>query len=238
MLIPNSNTEYRARIGDRDAEDTTDLSDVGSEADEMSSDIKHVLVNSKTIIGGKNPEIVLALVEQDDSPGEFGSEITKENNTELSMNGINGDDYNNDDDDYDNDEPLRHDDNFSLHNPNITEENNNVILKSQETTNMEIIKSLETDDEIHQREATKNTRTALRSFLRSLENDNIEGDFGGVEPFYGRSSSILEEDVFSKGDVTEATNLDVVDSKGKLISHFLQFNISINPKIMKIIFIR
>ncbi|XP_077299079.1 myosin-7a binding protein isoform X2 [Arctopsyche grandis] len=213
MLIPNSNTEYRALIGDRDAEDTTDLSDVGSESDEMPSDIKHVLVNSKTIIGGKNPEIILSIVEQDDSPGGFGSEIMKENSTELSINGINGDDYNNDDDEYDNDEPLRHDDNFSLHNPNITEENNNIILKSRETTNMDILKSLEIDDELHQREATKNTRTALRSFLKNLESDNIEGDFAGVGPFYGRSSSMLEEDVFSKGDVTEATNLDVVDSK-------------------------
>ncbi|KAG6445929.1 hypothetical protein O3G_MSEX004187 [Manduca sexta] len=55
MLVPNSNTEYRALIGDRDADDTTDLSDNASDADEEAeykSDIKRVL-DSKHIIGGK-----------------------------------------------------------------------------------------------------------------------------------------------------------------------------------------
>ncbi|XP_030021103.2 uncharacterized protein LOC115440786 isoform X3 [Manduca sexta] len=55
MLVPNSNTEYRALIGDRDADDTTDLSDNASDADEdaeYKSDIKRVL-DSKHIIGGK-----------------------------------------------------------------------------------------------------------------------------------------------------------------------------------------
>ncbi|XP_049875696.1 uncharacterized protein LOC126373556 isoform X3 [Pectinophora gossypiella] len=55
MLVPNSNTEYRALIGDRDADDTTDLSDNASEGDEEAeykSDIKRVL-DSKHVIGGK-----------------------------------------------------------------------------------------------------------------------------------------------------------------------------------------
>lgn len=56
MLVPNSNTEYRALIGDRDADDTTDLSDNASDADEETieykSDIKNVL-DSKHVIGGK-----------------------------------------------------------------------------------------------------------------------------------------------------------------------------------------
>ncbi|KAL0901977.1 hypothetical protein ABMA27_007114 [Loxostege sticticalis] len=56
MLVPNSNTEYRALIGDRDADDTTDLSDNASdqedEPDEYKSDIKKVL-DSKHVIGGK-----------------------------------------------------------------------------------------------------------------------------------------------------------------------------------------
>ncbi|XP_052743754.1 uncharacterized protein LOC112050963 isoform X2 [Bicyclus anynana] len=56
MLVPNSNTQYRALIGDRDAEDTTDLSDNASDADEQEveykSDAKKVL-DSKHVIGGK-----------------------------------------------------------------------------------------------------------------------------------------------------------------------------------------
>lgn len=58
MLVPNSNTDYRALIGDRDADDTTDLSDNASdtdeqvETDEYKSDIKRVL-DSKHVIGGK-----------------------------------------------------------------------------------------------------------------------------------------------------------------------------------------
>ncbi|XP_047532772.1 uncharacterized protein LOC125067912 isoform X2 [Vanessa atalanta] len=55
MLVPNSNTQYRALIGDRDADDTTDLSDNGTDNEEeleYTSDIKKVL-NSKHVIGGK-----------------------------------------------------------------------------------------------------------------------------------------------------------------------------------------
>lgn len=56
MLVPNSNTEYRALIGDRDADDTTDLSDNASDSEDHSleykSDVKKVL-ESKHVIGGK-----------------------------------------------------------------------------------------------------------------------------------------------------------------------------------------
>ncbi|XP_062524506.1 uncharacterized protein LOC101745080 isoform X6 [Bombyx mori] len=55
MLVPNSNAEYRALIGDRDADDTTDLSDYTSDAEdepEFTSDIKRTL-HSKHVIGGK-----------------------------------------------------------------------------------------------------------------------------------------------------------------------------------------
>lgn len=54
MLVPNSNTEYRALIGDRDADDTTDLSDNASDSEEQAefkSDMKKVL-DSKHVIGG------------------------------------------------------------------------------------------------------------------------------------------------------------------------------------------
>lgn len=56
MLVPNPSTEYRALIGDRDAEDTTDLSETGSDLEDTDSihDIKTMLVDSRTVIGGKN----------------------------------------------------------------------------------------------------------------------------------------------------------------------------------------
>ncbi|CAH0767251.1 unnamed protein product [Diatraea saccharalis] len=57
MLVPNSNAEYRALIGDRDADDTTDLSDNVSDQEDdednkFKSNIKRVL-DSKHVIGGK-----------------------------------------------------------------------------------------------------------------------------------------------------------------------------------------
>ncbi|XP_063394768.1 uncharacterized protein LOC134679804 isoform X2 [Cydia fagiglandana] len=55
MLVPNSNAEYKAMIGDRDADDTTDLSDNASDSEpeeiDYKSDIKRVL-ESKHVIGG------------------------------------------------------------------------------------------------------------------------------------------------------------------------------------------
>lgn len=56
MLVPKPSTEYRALIGDRDAEDTTDLSETVSDLEETDSihDIKTMLVDSRTVIGGKN----------------------------------------------------------------------------------------------------------------------------------------------------------------------------------------
>lgn len=55
MLVPNSNADYRVLIGDRDADDTTDLSDNASDTEEQGeykSDVKKVL-DSKHVIGGK-----------------------------------------------------------------------------------------------------------------------------------------------------------------------------------------
>ncbi|XP_047984721.1 uncharacterized protein LOC125225178 isoform X4 [Leguminivora glycinivorella] len=55
MLVPNSNAEYKAMIGDRDADDTTDLSDNASDNEpeeiDYKSDVKRVL-ESKHVIGG------------------------------------------------------------------------------------------------------------------------------------------------------------------------------------------
>lgn len=56
MLVPNPTIEAKVLIGDRDAEDTTDLSDAASDYGDTESrqDIQSVLVESKTVIGGKN----------------------------------------------------------------------------------------------------------------------------------------------------------------------------------------
>ncbi|CAH0724498.1 unnamed protein product, partial [Brenthis ino] len=86
MLVPNSNTQYRALIGDRDAEDTTDLSDNASDDEEQDvefrSDIKKVL-ESKHVIGGK-PKIDEALDFEPDSltmiEGEGAEDIRNEQN--------------------------------------------------------------------------------------------------------------------------------------------------------------
>ncbi|XP_061385934.1 uncharacterized protein LOC116778680 [Danaus plexippus] len=67
MLVPNSNTQYRALIGDRDADDTTDLSDNASDAeeDQYKSGIQKV-VDSRRVIGGK-PKIEEVLDFEPDS---------------------------------------------------------------------------------------------------------------------------------------------------------------------------
>ncbi|KAL4713883.1 hypothetical protein ACJJTC_015537 [Scirpophaga incertulas] len=57
MLVPNSNAEYRALIGDRDADDTTDLSDNASDQEDQDHDYKSNIKNvldSKHVIGGKS----------------------------------------------------------------------------------------------------------------------------------------------------------------------------------------
>ncbi|GLV38956.1 Myosin-7a binding protein [Carabus blaptoides fortunei] len=73
MLVPNPSTEFRALIGDRDAEDTSDLSETGSDIEDTESmhDIKTILVDSRTIIGGKN------LIDKID-PEIFEPELQKE----------------------------------------------------------------------------------------------------------------------------------------------------------------
>lgn len=202
MLIPNSNTEYRALIGDRDADDTTDLSDIGSETEEISSDIKHVLINSKTIIGGKNPDIISAMIDQDDSPNDLVKDDDEENNKIDLRTEIDNDDVKQNDDS----------EKYSM-TSNTVEENNNILPVNEEEENSSNVIQLLSDKEPKRREATYNTKSALRSFLKSLESDN-EGDFGVIEHYYGRSPSVLE-DVFSSRNVTEATNLDVIDNKGK-----------------------
>ncbi|KAK9696583.1 hypothetical protein QE152_g31489 [Popillia japonica] len=54
MLVPNPITEAKVLIGDKEAEEFSDRdSDYGDP--ELVPDIKNILVNSKTIIGGKNP---------------------------------------------------------------------------------------------------------------------------------------------------------------------------------------
>ncbi|KAK4879365.1 hypothetical protein RN001_007511 [Aquatica leii] len=57
MLVPNPISEAKVLIGDREADDTSDLSDIGSDYEDTGKaiGIESLLVDSKTIIGGKNP---------------------------------------------------------------------------------------------------------------------------------------------------------------------------------------
>ncbi|XP_072947710.1 uncharacterized protein M7BP isoform X2 [Epargyreus clarus] len=96
MLVPNSNTEYRALIGDRDAEDTTDLSDNASDAEEQSeefkSDVKRVL-DSKHVIGGK-PKVDALDFEPDslmsvDGTDDFEKLYNEYNQSEDTVDAVN-----------------------------------------------------------------------------------------------------------------------------------------------------
>ncbi|XP_026320113.1 uncharacterized protein LOC113230412 isoform X2 [Hyposmocoma kahamanoa] len=89
MLVPNSNTEYRVLIGDRDADDTTDLSDNASDGDgeaEYKSDVKRVL-DSRHVIGGK-PKIENLLDYEPDSLTILQNDIKKEETVEAVNNEI------------------------------------------------------------------------------------------------------------------------------------------------------
>lgn len=64
MLVPNPITEAKVLIGDKEAEELSDIdSDYGDP--EVVPDIKNILVNSKTIIGGKN--VITAIDETDNA---------------------------------------------------------------------------------------------------------------------------------------------------------------------------
>lgn len=56
MLVPNPINEAKVMIGNQTAEDTTDLSDAASDYGDMETTptVEALLVESKTVIGGKN----------------------------------------------------------------------------------------------------------------------------------------------------------------------------------------
>lgn len=64
MLVPSPTQDIRTQIGDRNADEISDLSEAGSDGESednlddgtrhTSIDLPHVLVESKTVIGGKN----------------------------------------------------------------------------------------------------------------------------------------------------------------------------------------
>lgn len=57
MVVPKPNVDTKVLIGDQEAEETSDLSDVTSEVEEeiqQSTSINSILIESKTLIGGKN----------------------------------------------------------------------------------------------------------------------------------------------------------------------------------------
>lgn len=201
MLIPNSNTEYRALIGDRDAEDTTDLSEAGSETDDTPTDIKQMLVNSKTIIGGKNPELVLTLINQDiiEKNPEMETTIEDEKNPDV-----------------------------TVIEKKIIPTNNYEDVGKDENDNQPIwevqLISLTQDPSETVAEVPKSkSKNNMREFLKSLESDGegdaVDGGSGGVShskvfDFVSTPSREESQDVFTIKNVTEATNFDVVDKKG------------------------
>lgn len=75
MLVPNPTIEAKVLIGDRDAEDTTDLSDAGSDFGdvEVAQGRESILVESKTVIGGKNLLASVNVEEEEKEVSEDGS---------------------------------------------------------------------------------------------------------------------------------------------------------------------
>lgn len=200
MLIPNSNTEYRALIGDRDAEDTTDLSEAGSETDDTPTDIKQMLVNSKTIIGGKNPELVLTLIDQDiiEKSAETEATIEDEKSPDVTviekkiLPPVNDEDV-------------------------LKDENDN-----QRVWDVQLISLTQDPSDTFTEIQKSKPKNDMRNFLKSLEcegeGDMVDGESIGVlhRELFSVSTPSREdnEDVFNKENVTEATNFDVVDKKG------------------------
>lgn len=82
MLVPNPTTDAKVLIGDREAEDTSDLSDAASDYGDTESvpSINNILVESKTIIGGHN---LLSF----DSPDSDTADRQSSDDTSLSNEG-------------------------------------------------------------------------------------------------------------------------------------------------------
>lgn len=206
MLIPNSNTEYRALIGDRDAEDTTDLSEAGSETDDNPTDIKQMLVNSKTIIGGKNSEMVLALIDQDivEKSAEMETTIEDEKSPDVTV--------------IEKILPTKNDEDVGK------DENDNQRVWEGQLISL-------TQDPSDTFAPVSKSKNDMREFLKSLESggeDDVVGgesdrvSYSGVFDYVSTPSIEETQDVFSKENVTEATNFDVVDKKGwiHIITYF------------------
>lgn len=72
MLVPNPTTEAKVFIGDKEAENTSDLSDVASDYEEVevAPTINSILVDSKTVIGGKNLVVFDGVGSAEDEKGE------------------------------------------------------------------------------------------------------------------------------------------------------------------------
>nr|CAH7715873.1 unnamed protein product [Callosobruchus chinensis] len=72
MLVPNPTTEAKVLIGDKEVDETSDLSDVGSDYGEAESvpGRTSLLIESKTVIGGKN--LLIDGDSGDESSGDSG----------------------------------------------------------------------------------------------------------------------------------------------------------------------
>lgn len=57
MLVPNPTEDAKVLIGDKEVDDTSDLSDIGSDYGETEPPlaVNSLLVESKTVIGGRSP---------------------------------------------------------------------------------------------------------------------------------------------------------------------------------------
>lgn len=87
MLVPNSNADYRALIGDQDAEDISDLSDNNTDMEEeeieYQSDIKKALDSQHVIGGRKKLDGVIDFEPESLTSEDIDFHVTKAKNTAV-----------------------------------------------------------------------------------------------------------------------------------------------------------
>lgn len=84
MLVPNPTDDAKVLIGDKEVNDTSDLSDVGSDYGETEppSGVNSLLIESKTLIGGRSP---LESIQDGWQPEDGSKDELKEQKTDITV---------------------------------------------------------------------------------------------------------------------------------------------------------
>ncbi|KRT85760.1 hypothetical protein AMK59_2016 [Oryctes borbonicus] len=191
MLVPNPITEAKVLIGDKEAEEFSDRdSDYGDP--EVVPDIKNILVNSKTIIGGKNP--ALAVDETDNgshsSEDVFAKETSKVREHKKTNHIFSGEDLLQPDE-----EIIPNQNEYPLQTMPIQETNGDV-FDTPESYNEDISlistgSNTEQDTEYTEQYASL-TRTFLKSSMPLLRTQSIENVSDNITELPENKAKIAE----------------------------------------------